>query len=95
MKFKLYVTKVMRETPIVSLNLGTRVDNALKRNKIFTVGDLLDKYKTMEQFSRIKGIGEKSIDELMVALLNLQCSLLDDKGKEEYVKMLHELNAEG
>ena len=95
MKFKLYVTSEMRNTPIEMLALSTRLDNALRRSKIYTVGDLLAKYKTTDQFYKMRGIGEKSVDDLMIALLDLQCSLLDEKGKEEYAKTLYEMNKEG
>lgn len=94
MKFKLYVDSAMRNTKIEMLGLNTRTHNALLRNHFYTVGDLLAKYKTMDQFDKIRGIGEKSVDELMIALLDLQCSLLDAKGKEEYAKTLYELNAD-
>ena len=48
--------------PIEKLELSVRTLNCLKRSKIDTVGEILD--KSREELLRIKNFGEKSLDEL-------------------------------
>ena len=58
---------------IESLNLGTRTTNALNTSNIRTVGGLVRKKE--EDLLDVDGIGEKGIQEIKKALMNLGLSL--------------------
>jgi len=61
--------KKLTEIPIEELNLSARAYNGLKRAQINYVGDLL-KY-SVEDLKEIKNFGQKSIEELVLALKTL------------------------
>jgi DNA-directed RNA polymerase subunit alpha len=61
--------KKLTEIPIEELNLSARAYNGLKRAQINYVGDLL-KY-SVDDLKEIKNFGQKSIEELVLALKTL------------------------
>jgi hypothetical protein len=60
---------------IDSLHLSTRTENALKRCKVLTVGDL--KCFTFSDLLLIKGFGVASADEVATSLASIGASLAD------------------
>lgn len=62
------------EVLIDSLHLSTRTENALKRGRVFSVGDL--KAFTYADLLRVKGMGVGSVDEVVDALTGIGVSLL-------------------
>jgi len=59
--FKLYMFEAFLNETIDVLELSSRAYNALRNNKINTIGDLIQKY---EMITRTKGFGAKSLDTL-------------------------------
>ena len=60
---------------IDSLHLSARTENALKRCKVFTIGDL--KCFTFSDLLLIKGFGIKSADKVVTSLASIGISLPD------------------
>ena len=58
---------------IDELELSVRSYNCLKRAGINTVGDL--RAKTMEDLSKVRNMGRKSIDEILAKMDSLGLSL--------------------
>jgi DNA-directed RNA polymerase subunit alpha len=57
------------DLPIESLDLSVRVFNSLKRTGITTIGEVVDMLdKGEDAMLAIRNFGEKSLEELMVAL---------------------------
>ena len=78
----------MRESdasvPIESLDLNVRPINALKRGGIFTLKDLVDKYNTSRDLSRIKNMGVKSVGEIIGALVYTHIDRNINEGRKPY-----------
>ena len=55
----------LKATTIDELSLSLRPCNCLKRQFVHTVGDLIDRYPTYEQFITIRNLGRKSAEEVI------------------------------
>ena len=53
---------ITKDDPIEKLSISTRTYNCLKRDKIDTIGQLLE--YPMKQFTEMRNLGKKSLDEL-------------------------------
>jgi len=66
------VKKIREEAPDLSktkideLELSVRASNCLKRANIYTLADLLE--KTEDDLSKIRNLGNKSVDEIIEKL---------------------------
>ena len=60
------------DMPIEELELSVRASNGLKRANINTVGDLVE--RTREEMSKIRNLGQKSLDEIESKLRELGLS---------------------
>ena len=58
------------EMSIEELELSVRASNGLKRANINTVGDLIE--KTREEMSKIRNLGQKSLEEIERKLKELE-----------------------
>lgn len=74
--------------PIEILNLSVRSHNVLKRNKIDTVGQLMEFDE--EKLSGLKNLGKQSVDEIMnvLIILNNEDSMIGHPVPEMYQKMI-------
>lgn len=74
--------------PIEILNLSVRSYNVMKKNKIDTIGQLLEFDE--EELSRLKNLGKQSVDEIMsvLTILNKEDSIIGHPSSEMYQKML-------
>lgn len=84
-------TETIRNLSVTSLNLDTRSSNALQRNRITTIGELLDK---IPEIGKIHGLGTKSKSKIMYELCVFNYASLDDKKKKEYIEKIIKLNKE-
>lgn len=67
-------------TPVTYLNLSNRITNALMRNKIDTIDKLL--LMEEEDLNRIRGLGRKSIQEILTFIQNNRGNPLLEKSSE-------------
>lgn len=88
-KFPIKENESILNAPINALSLSVRSSNALQRNGIRTVGDLL--YK-LELLDKIRGLGVKSKQDVLYGLCAYQYVSLEPKEKQKYLSRLIELN---
>ena len=69
LKFRMYLTKEMQETPLEVLDLNVRPLNCLKRAGIQTVDELTQ--KTEDEMMRVRNLGKKSLKEVKDKLIEL------------------------
>ena len=82
----------IRSVSVENLNLDTRSSNALKRNHIKTIGELLDR---VEELKDIRGLGAKSKGNIMYNLCAFQYNQLNAEKKIKYLLKIVEMNTEG
>lgn len=89
-KFPIYETEKFYNYPIDILEItNTRAINMIKRNKIFTIKDLMLIWNDLDH---IKGLGNKSVLDIKYSLCKFQFSLLDNLGKKNYLQRIIDLN---
>ena len=91
-KFPIKETRELLATSIEALNLDNRSHNALLRNGIKTVGDIIQNTNRLIKF---KGFGSKCLSRTMYEICAFQYRQLDQKDKKKYLERILELNFEG
>ena len=86
-------TETLKGTSIDVLNLDTRCSNGLKRNKIYTIGELLTSIEN-GTLIQIHSLGRKSVSRIMYELCAYQYTNLSNEGKDRFLKRIIELNKE-
>ena len=74
------------DTDVRELKLPTRAENAIARNHIKTIGELIDYFSGGIQ--SLKGIGTKTIKETKLAIIEWYWNQLDEKGRAAYLQTL-------
>lgn len=77
-----------QEKQLSELNFSARVENALKRARISSLSDLLETMNRLGDLKKIRGLGEKGVEEITDKMhqLGIKCTCEDEKertGKEE------------
>lgn len=79
----LYFSNPKRDNvDIEILDLSPRALNALKRGKIFTLGDLMEKW---DVFPRFRNVGKNTIKEVRSALFNYNIENATDEQLERFI----------
>lgn len=86
------VMRSIYEDDIAYLDLSTRPENALRRNGINTIGDLVKKHTRIEDFSLMRNLGKLSAIEVMVALFCYQFSILSSDYQKRFIQKVIDLN---
>ncbi len=92
LKFRLYLTQTMSETPIEALDLSVRSSNCLKRAGIEYIGDIAEAIASGVDLASIRNCGSKSRREIMEKLMIFQYYSLPENKKEPYLKEVVQLN---
>lgn len=95
LKFAMYINAEMMNTDILDLELSVRSYNCLKRSGYETVGQLVDSIEGMEQLRKIRNLGKKSADEIMLTLFLYQYTILKQEKKQAYINRFKEMNGVG
>lgn len=95
LKFPFYISSEMMDTDIFDLDLSTRPYNSLKREKVFTIGNLVESIEVQEDLMKIRNMGKNSASEIMQKLLVYQFNRLKPERKKVFVKRIVELNLMG
>lgn len=88
-KFPIRENEKILSTPITALELDKRSFNALSRNKIKTIKDLLENYSRLKD---LRNYGIKSYNKTMHSLCAFQYEQLKPEEKQKYLKRIVELN---
>ena len=70
---------ISEETLIRELGLSTRLYNALAKNGISTIGEFREKIKNIEDFRKLKNVGEKSVNEIIDKLRKLSIGTIQNE----------------
>ena len=92
-KFRLYLTDKLSSTDIDELQLSVRSTNCLKRNKIYTIGQLCESISSSAVLYHLRNCGKTSVAEIMDNLFAYQYAILSPERREEYLKTIIEMNA--
>lgn len=66
----------VKSTPVVQLDIGTRIQNILEKEGIRTVAGLIQKNRS--QLLEMEGLGEKAVDEIEKSVIKLGLSLREE-----------------
>lgn len=69
--FLIYVCDELKTMPIENLFISARALNSLKRNRIETIGQLLDVVTTIEALTKLKSLGVVTAYEIVEGLREL------------------------
>lgn len=92
LKFRMYITRDMWDTPIDNLELSVRSYHSLKRADLNTIGDIAESVSEGMELSHIRNCGTKSIREIQEKLFLFQYYSLKESRREAYLKEVVELN---
>lgn len=76
------------------LNLSTRAENGLRRMGLSTIGDVVSKFESIEDFQYARNLGKNSAKEIMLAIFLYQFSALDKEGQKRYAEHVISMNME-
>lgn len=88
-EFPLVVTREFRERPIDELNLKVRSSNVLKRQKVFTFGQLMDRF---DDIAHYRNCGETSVKEIKNVFLQTWYESVDSETRIAFWEEFIELN---
>ena len=86
MKYTVSLTEKITGAEIDELDLCSRSQNALKREGIMTVGNLLEKIVTPDQIGCIRQLGEKSRADVFWQLFSFHYTVLPAELRKKYVR---------
>lgn len=91
-RFTMYVNDEMMKADITDLDMSMRPTNGLRRAGFTSIGELVNSINGVEDLNRIRNLGRKSVEEIMLALMVYQYSVLSNEKKKNYIQNLKELN---
>ena len=84
-KFRIHMTKTMRETPIDALELSVRSYHSLKRAGYESIGEVVEAISEGQALKGIRNCGEKSAREIMEHLFLFQYNSLPADRQYNYL----------
>ncbi len=92
LRFRMYITREMWDTPIDDLELSVRSYHSLKRAGMDTIGDIAEAVSRGMDLGHIRNCGAKSRREIQERLFLFQYYSLKESRREAYLKEVVELN---
>ena len=92
LKFRMYLTKEMQETPLEGLDLNVRPLNCLKRAGFKTVGDVVEAVASEQGINGLRNCGAKSVREIKEHLFLYQYYMLPKERQEAFLMEVVLLN---
>lgn len=92
LKFRMYMTKEMLETPLEVLDLNVRPLNCLRRAGFKTVGDVVEAVASEQGISGLRNCGSKSVREIKEHLFLYQYYILSKEKQDDFLKEVILLN---
>ncbi len=92
--FQVMFTNEQMEQGVDVLDLSQRAYNCLRRNSIYTLGDLVNGVETRgdetskKQLLRFRNLGRKTSEEILLKLFYYQFLVLSEKQKKAYMQMV-------
>ena len=91
-KFRIHMTKTMRETSIDALELSVRSYHSLKRAGYENIGKLVEAIAEGQPLKNIRNCGEKSVREIMEHLFLFQYNSLPVERRDDYLREVVRIN---
>ena len=91
-KFRIHMTKTMRETPIDALELSVRSYHSLKRAGYESIGEVVEAISKGQALKGIRNCGEKSAREIMEHLFLFQYNSLPADRQYNYLSEVIRIN---
>lgn len=91
-RYPVYLNATLMDADIAELDLSVRAYNCLKRAGLHKVGDLVEKIDGKEDLLKLRNLGNRSADEIMMQIMCFQYQLLKPEKQKAYVKRIVELN---
>ena len=92
LKFRLYLTDRLCSTDIDDLQLSVRSTNCLKRNQIYTIGELCERISSSADLYCLRNCGKTSVAEIMDNLFAYQYAILSPEKRADYLQTVIEMN---
>ena len=99
-RFNVYLSKKELDENLSVLDLSQRSINCLRRAGFTTLGDLLKAIsvtgdeRSKEKFLRLRNLGRKSAEEILLTIMCYQFQILSDREKTEYLQDIVRLNSD-
>ncbi len=99
-RFNVYLSKKELDENLSVLDLSQRSINCLRRAGFTTLGDLLKAIsvtgdeRSKEKLLRLRNLGRKSAEEILLTIMCYQFQLLSDKERTEYLQDIVRLNSD-
>lgn len=78
-------------TPLLDLKLSNRIINALMRNRLKSISEVIE-FKKTNSFANIQGLGKQSATELLETILDLAWDRMDEDKRFEFLTDVVERN---
>lgn len=92
MKFPVCMSKDLMEADINELELSVRSHNCLRRVGIQSVGDLVNRIEGKQDLLKIRNLGARSADEIMMNIFLFHYSMMKPEKRAAYVLRVQEMN---
>ncbi len=92
LRFRMYMTKEMREAPLDELELSVRSGNCLKRSGYKTVGDVVEAISSGLDLKAIRNCGSISVREIQEHLFLFQYYSLPKEKQDTFLMEVVLLN---
>ena len=98
-RFNVYLSKKELDENLSVLDLSQRSINCLRRAGFNTLRDLLDAIsvtgdeRSKEKLLRLRNLGRKSAEEILLTLMCYQFQILSDRERKEYLQDIVKLNS--
>ena len=99
-RFNVYLSKKELDENLSVLDLSQRSINCLRRVGFTTLGDLLKAIsvtgdeRSKEKLLRLRNLGRKSAEEILLTIMCYQFQILSDKEKADYLQDIMKLNSD-
>ena len=99
-RFNVYLSKKELDENLSVLDLSQRSINCLRRAGFTTLGDLLKAIsvtgdeRSKEKLLRLRNLGRKSAEEILLTIMCYQFQILSDREKTEYLQDIVRLNSD-
>ena len=99
-RFNVYLSKKELDEKLSVLDLSQRSINCLRRAGFNTLGDLLNAIsvsgdeRSKEKLLRLRNLGRKSAEEILLTIMCYQFQILSDREKKEYLQDIVRLNSD-
>ncbi|MGN0406536.1 MAG: DNA-directed RNA polymerase subunit alpha C-terminal domain-containing protein [Bariatricus sp.] len=91
-RFPVFLNSEFMDRDVTELELSVRSYNCLRRAGFRRIGDLVDHIDGKEDLLKIRNLGRKSADEILMNLFLFHYSIMRPERKENYIERVKKMN---